>query len=317
MAQNITQVGITAYLSFSVIFFIVCMFNDWSVLQYIIMFLVLTFIIQFIVNVWASAKLCNIDPNTMNVNLAKSFGYTLVPWLLIPVLVSVILYVMPGWVRVFSNTIGLAVVKSVYSELFSVKNDGSCASSGPVPGGPVPGGPVPGGPVKLGGAPEEMKISPEVIKQIYHDPSKLINEIEYVAGFEQWKKTIFDEYLKQLPYFCNETFFNEDDVYITVKDPTMTGGGDTKGPVKGETKGAEKGVPDKIKLTDPKIGKDDKEKETGVQPNGKRKVNTKSNIYQLYKCVSTKEKIGYFTWLLLTGTIFTLASLSQMYESDC
>jgi hypothetical protein len=40
-------------------------------------------------------------------------------------------------------------------------------------------------------------------------------------------------------------------------------------------------------------------------------------IYQLYKCVATKEKIGYFTWLFVSGAIFVLVSLSQMYQSDC
>ena len=40
-------------------------------------------------------------------------------------------------------------------------------------------------------------------------------------------------------------------------------------------------------------------------------------LYQLYLCISLKEKIGYFTWLFLLGAIFVLVSLCQMYESDC
>ena len=51
---------------------------------------------------------------------------------------------------------------------------------------------------------------------------------------------------------------------------------------------------------------------------GVEKVPNKENpIYQLYKCVATKEKIGYFIWLFLSGAIFTLTSLSQIYESNC
>jgi hypothetical protein len=75
-------------------------------------------------------------------------------------------------------------------------------------------------------------------------------------------------------------------------------------------------------------GPQENKKETETNPNPeelppstgepkKRPVNTSNNIYKLYKCVAIKEKIGYFTWLFLSGAIFTLTSLSQMYSSDC
>ena len=54
-----------------------------------------------------------------------------------------------------------------------------------------------------------------------------------------------------------------------------------------------------------------KEGETEQQPNPKHP------IYQLYKRVATKEKIGYFTWLFVSGAIFVLISLSEMYQSEC
>jgi hypothetical protein len=250
---NITSVAITTYLSFSVIFFVVCVFNDWPVWQYLAMFLVFTFVIQLGINTWASGKLCSIDSNKNNINIGKSIGYTIVPWALILVLMSFILYIMPGWVRVFSNTLGLAVVRSVYYELFNLK-------SRPV----------------AEDTPDA--ISPELINEIYHDPSKLINEIEYLSDFNEWKVRIFDAYLKNLPYFKEN--FNDADLF------GLKGG---SGEVQPSDEGVKKGMT----------------------------VNTKSNIYQLYKCVATKEKIGYFTWLFLSGAIFTLTSLSQLYESDC
>jgi hypothetical protein len=308
MDSNITQVAMTVYLSFSIIFFTISLFYDWPVWQYLVMFLVFAFIIQFSINMWASAKVCPLGDKNNNVSIEKSLTYTVLPWFLILCVISFILYIMPGWVRVFSNTIGLAVSKSIYYELFTVENPDKFSVNTPLIVGkqtsvvPPPsydvvkkvlGGAAPGKleeksivapskpevPTKT----DTVNISPDVIREIYHDPSKLINEIEYISDFNEWKERIFDKYLKLLPYFANETFFNEKNLYVT-----MSGG--EAGSELPETPGKPKVMPP---------------------------INPSNNIYKLYKCVATKEKIGYFTWLFLSGAIFTLTSLSQMYSSDC
>ena len=293
MDSNITQVAMTVYLSFSVIFFTVCIFNEWPVWQYLVLFLVFAFVMQFSINMWASAKVCPLG-NSNNVSIEKSLGYTIVPWFLILVIISFILYIIPGWVRVFSNTLGLAVAKSVYYELFTVDDPNK-------PGKPEPGKAEPPSyseAKKMGGSgiekvpeqtnlpvnPDSVPIPPYVISEIYHDPSKMINEIEYLPDFNDWYDKIFTKYLILLPYFNNPNFFDTTTVFKIV------GGG-----------------PENVATPDiPTTG-----------PPKKRLANETNNIYKLYKCVAIKEKIGYFTWLFLSGAIFTLTSLSQMYSSDC
>ena len=211
-------------------------------------------------NMWASSKLCSQDSSKKEIDLGKSLGYTLIPWALILGLTSMLLYVMPGWVRVFSNTIGLAIVKSIYYDLFKVPQEVPAPQTSEVQTLPVVGGTTQ--------AQTENKIPKDLLAEIYHDPSKLINEAEYLPDFFEWKKQVFDAYLKQLPYFDN-SYFSEDGLTNGVDD---------------------EGTP-KIVKTHP--------------------------IYQLFKCVATKEKIGYFIWLFLTGAVFVLTSLSQMYEADC
>ena len=333
MDRNITQVAMTVYLSFSVIFFTVCIFNEWPVWQYLVLFLVFAFVMQFSINMWASAKVCPLG-NSNNVSIEKALGYTVVPWFLILVVISFILYIMPGWVRVFSNTLGLAVAKSVYYELFTVDDPNKPGKAEPgkiEPGKAEPGKAEPGngkgpppyseaiklGEKKMGGSgtekvpeqtnlpvnPDAVPIPSYVISEIYHDPSKMINEIEYLPDFNEWYEKIFTKYLILLPYFNNPKFFDTKTVYKVVGGgPEPPGGTQTPGGPEPPGGPQPPGGPDIPETTG-------KPKE--------RPVNETNNIYKLYKCVATKEKIGYFTWLFLSGAIFTLTSLSQMYSSDC
>jgi len=225
---NITTTAMTAYISFSIPYFILCLFNDASVFYYILGFLIYTLVIQISINIWASTKICQVD-DSKTPNMYKALGYTIIPWLLIICITTFILYVMPGWVRIFSNTIGLAVAQSIYYHLFTI---------------PKP-------------ADDDGRNS--LINDIYHDPSKIINEIGYLPTFKEWYENIYS-YLRTIPYFNNEAF-------------NFSGSPET--------------------------------------------IDTQHPLYELYKCVSIKEKIGYFIWLFLIGAIFVLVSLSQMYESDC
>lgn len=316
MDSNITQVAMTVYLSFSIIFFTVCIFYDYSIVMYLSLFLVFAFIMQFSVNLWASAKVCPLGEK-QNVSIEKALGYTVLPWFFILVIISFILYIMPGWVRVFSNTLGLAVAKSIYYELFTVEDPAKAAGSTDTPkktNDEPPGvriekkmggagekngaGPGDAPPAQVTPNPDVVQISPDVISEIYHDPSKIINEVEYLPEFDEWYDKIFIKYLKSLPYFNNPKFFNEADVY-----KSMAGGEGGAGEGAGAGAagaGAAAGLPD-----------------TPGAEKKKKEPNPSSNIHKLYKCVAIKEKIGYFTWLFLSGAIFTLTSLTQMYSSDC
>ena len=151
--KTIGSITMGAYISFSILFFIVCLFNDWDITIYIITFWLLSFGIQFSMNLSNTNKVCG------SYNSGTAFIYTLFPWCLILGLVSIILWLMPGWVRIFSNTIGLAVSKSIYYELFNITNS----------------------------APDQSQLT----RQIYSDPSKLINEVEYRNGYTVWIKEIY------------------------------------------------------------------------------------------------------------------------------
>jgi len=269
--KNITSVSMSTYFTFSVIFLVVCIFNNWSVVQYLVMFLVFIFILQLSMNVWASGKLCNVDSKNKQVDIGKSLGYTLIPWVLIMVLMAAILYIMPGWVRVFSNTIGLAVVKSIYSNLFTLKEDPTVegtVSVNPIGDGTETSEQSTSEPMQNTEV-NQSSIPKQLITEIYHDPSKLINEAEYVPDFDEWLDRELT-FLRTLPYFKNKEFDPLNGLYTDEKDE-----------------------------------------------DGKNKINKKHAAYQLYMCIAIKEKIGYFVWLFLSGTVFVLTSIGQMYEADC
>jgi uncharacterized protein YozE (UPF0346 family) len=150
---------------------------------------------------------------------------------------------MPGWVRVFSNTIGAAVAKSIYAKVFQLDK------------------------------PKDAEDTTGMLNEIYHDPSKLINEIGYVASISDFED-LYNKFLSDIEYFKNDAF---------------------------------KPIPSdkKYQPLHTNEGKDDDT------------INKAHMLYQLYKCVAIKEKVGYFIWLFLTGMIYVLVSLSQIYESDC
>ena len=233
---NITSIAMVTYVTVGIVYFTSCLFVDWSVKTYILGFLACAFTIQFIMNLWATSLLCQID-STRKPDILKAFLYTFSPWILILCIISGILYIMPGWARVFSNTIGSSISKSIYQDLFTLTKS------------------------------ENEK--EDIANHIYNDPSKIINEIGYVSTIEDFLR-IYNTFLIDIPYFKNPLF------HPTEKNPLYEN-----------------------------IGKDNE------------KLNKSHLLYQLFRCVAIKEKIGYFVWLFLTGMIFVLVSLSQIYESDC
>jgi hypothetical protein len=185
--------------------------------------------------------------SSKKIDTVKAIRYTVVPWVFILCLIAGILFVMPGWVRVFSNTIGAAVAKSIYAKVFELDKPSDTEQD----------------PAKRG-----------IINEIYHDPSKLINEIGYVATISEFED-LYKKFLYEIEYFKNDAF---------------------------------KPIPsDKMKYP-PLHTNEGSEDDT---------INKAHMLYQLFKCIAIKEKVGYFIWLFLTGMIFVLVSLSQIYESDC
>jgi hypothetical protein len=239
---NITSLTMTAYITFSVFYFISALFAEWSIKSLILSFLACTLVIQFIMNLWATSMLCNID-STKKIDTIKAIRYTVVPWVFILCLIAGILFVMPGWVRVFSNTIGAAVAKSIYSKVFELDK------------------------------PVDKKDISGIVNEIYHDPSKLINEIGYVAKISEFEE-LYKKFLNKFEYFEHDAF--KPDAKNKDYPPLHT-----------------------------HEGEDDDT------------INKSHMLYQLFRCVAIKEKVGYFIWLFLTGMIFVLVSLSQIYESDC
>lgn len=171
--NNIGSTAMVAFVSFSIIYFIIGVSNHWDIKIYLIFFWVISFFIQFGMNLSANSLLCPKSPN-----ISVAFGYTLLPWTIILGFASILLYVIPGWVRVFSNTIGLAAAKSMYYEI--LKKD-------------MPN-------------PTENKDLNIVISKIYADPSQLINEVEYNSDYKIWVETIYTKYLKERPFFNNKAF---------------------------------------------------------------------------------------------------------------
>ena len=245
--NQLGSITMSAYISFCILFFIVCLFFDWSIKIYIIVFWLCTFIIQFSMNLYGTNILWETpDPG-------KAIGYTIMPWLFVLGLTSFILFFMPGWVRVFSNTIGIAISKSIYSDLFIIEPD-----------------------IKTGDVtPVQSESTIQLIQTIYNDPSKLINEVEYEAGYIEWVNKIYKKHLKTLEFFKNNKFVSDSE-----KCPEVTGEETTK------TEWIN------IQKTD------------------------NTPLYQLYKCIAVKEKVGYFVWLFLIGCISVMVSLDQVLNAD-
>lgn len=104
--NNIGPLSIISYFSFTLIFFIIK--NKIGLergITWIIVFFMITFIIQFMNNVYLTHLMCG------NTNMPSAFFNTLIPWSLIFGSSTLMLILIPGWVRVFSNTFGFMVAQ--------------------------------------------------------------------------------------------------------------------------------------------------------------------------------------------------------------
>ena len=104
--NNIGPLSIISYFSFTLIFFIIkSRIGLGSGVTWIIVFFIITGIIQFMNNLYLTSLMCG------NTNMPSAFFNTLIPWVLIFGSSILMLILIPGWLRVFSNTFGFMVAE--------------------------------------------------------------------------------------------------------------------------------------------------------------------------------------------------------------
>ena len=103
-SSNLVNVSIITYISFTFLFFVLKFrFFPENNYYWIILFLMITCMIQFIqnMNITASADVCG------STDIKVAFYSTFVPWILIFTIFTLLMVTSPGWLRVFSNTFGV------------------------------------------------------------------------------------------------------------------------------------------------------------------------------------------------------------------
>lgn len=105
--DNVSNLGyssIVTYISFCVIFFTLkfVYFPEDSA-SWIILFLVLSFVLQLMnnISITANKNVCGTS------NVGYAMYHTIIPWIFVFTVTALCLLAFPGWLRVFSNTFGL------------------------------------------------------------------------------------------------------------------------------------------------------------------------------------------------------------------
>jgi hypothetical protein len=146
------------FISISMYFIYGKFINYSEIYSFILVFFVITFIIQFSLNSYLTSRkeMCG------KPDFYLSFTSTLFPWIFVYGIIIFFIILMPGWLRVFSNTIGLYFAKSlglndVIIQLFTSANRESIQ---------VPA--IKNGDINM------LK----TIDSVYNDPTLLINELD-------------------------------------------------------------------------------------------------------------------------------------------
>lgn len=121
---NLANTGLVNYISFCFLFFVLKFkYYPENGIVWIILFLVASFIIQLIINIYLTSlpELCG------RTDFNAAIYATVVPWVAIFVLFAVCLSVFPGWIRLFSNTFGASAaylygLKDTMDKIFTVEN---------------------------------------------------------------------------------------------------------------------------------------------------------------------------------------------------
>jgi hypothetical protein len=109
MRKDIGPTSLISYVSFTLIFFIVKSKFGFEGTSWIWIFLIFTGIVQFVNNLYITQypEICG------SYNITSALTSTIVPWIFIFGLSCVCLIYIPGWLRVFSNTIGATIANMV------------------------------------------------------------------------------------------------------------------------------------------------------------------------------------------------------------
>jgi hypothetical protein len=158
---NIGPLSIVSYFSFTLIFFIIKGKFMPGGIMWIVVFFFITGLIQFMNNLYLTnqPEICG------DYNIPNAFFATLIPWTFIFGLTCAFLILMPGWLRVFSNTFGTSIaemagLKELAQSVLGAKNIN-----------------------------EKDFETRKIIELIYTDPSTIINEVDindYDSSNNSW-----------------------------------------------------------------------------------------------------------------------------------
>jgi len=187
-----TRTGLIVYICICAIMFMILLFGSVSlstgiakynkytssIIFLFVSFWLSTFVVQLMMNIAISKKqtTCSGDNNYSGNN---PFLITLMPWVFVLGIFMVLLYFIPGLLRVFSNTIGMSIVY----DTFRVNIDGK---------------------IKEG----QSLLTQDNLKNIYikisNEPQLIINEMEYSSdsGFNE----TYSKYSRAFPFI-----FKDDD----------------------------------------------------------------------------------------------------------
>jgi len=105
MKKNIGPISLISYISLTLIFFIVKSRFNFPGTTWIWVFLLFTGVVQFCNNLYITKypEICG------SYNITSALSATVVPWIFIFGICCVCLTLIPGWLRVFSNTFGSSI----------------------------------------------------------------------------------------------------------------------------------------------------------------------------------------------------------------
>lgn len=171
--EELSGIGLKNFMFFmiiSIIFLIIC-YKIPGNLTLTGMFFIATLMTQ-----WALNSAATVNPLVCGqLRIGNAFVYTLIPWILILGVGNLFLYNFSGWMRVFSNTIGMWLS---YKFLGSGLNIDAASQ----PPGQNPD-------------PQLKKIYTEILEQ----PQTIINEINILDKEDDKIKPLFERYVKLNP----------------------------------------------------------------------------------------------------------------------
>jgi hypothetical protein len=168
MASSLSDLGMSSvynYVAFTVIFFLAKFFYfPEDNLVWILVFFVMSFFLEMINNMYLTSRseLCG------RMQTKMAFFSTFPAWIFVFGLTILCIVFFPGWLRVFSNTVGLAAARAYGLNELLTKIFTSEQKKG-VTIDRVGGG---------GGLSDESIQVLKTVDSIYNDPSVLINELD-------------------------------------------------------------------------------------------------------------------------------------------